>query len=155
MKEQATRFLIFSFICFIGVLLFGSILGPIKKTFSDTEVFRNISLFHSHFDQLCWLGSAAIGATFWILDSKFKGSEMALKIFSFSYMLGTLLFSFGFLLRAIGFVFNNRIIEKVAAIGMLSLGGLLIVITIISAVYIANCILFSKVANSGQNIIDD
>jgi hypothetical protein len=142
MKGQANRLLIFSFICFVGVLLFGSILGPMKKAFSDAEVFRNISLFHSHFDQLCWLGSAAIGSTFWILDSKFKGSEMALKVFSFSYMLGTLLFSFGFLLRAIGIIYNNIIIEKMIATGMLSLGGLFILVTIISAVYIANCILF-------------
>ena len=155
MKEQSIKFLIFSFICFIGVLIFGSILGPIKKAFSDTEAFRNISLFHSHFDQLCWLGSAAIGATFWILDSKFKGSKLALKIFSFSYIFGTLLFSFGFLFRALGIIYNNGIIEKMAAIGMISLGGLLIVVTTISAVYIANCVLFCKVEKSGQDITID
>ena len=152
MKKQAIRFFIFSFICFIGVLLFGSILGPIKKSFSDTEVFRDISLFHSHFDQLCWLGSAALGCTFWGLDHKFKGSEMVLKIFSFSYMLGTLLFSSGFLFRALGVIYDSIIIEKVTAIGMISIGGFLIVVTIVCAVYVAICILSFKRRKSIQNV---
>ena len=155
MKKQAINFIIFSFICFICVLIFGSILGPIKKSFSDTEVFRNISLFHSHFDQLCWLGSAAIGCTFWVLDHQFKGSEMVLKIFAFSYMLGTLLFSSGFLFRALGIIYDSSIIEKAATIGMISFGGLLIVVTTIIAIYVVISILFVKGQKSIQNVVTD
>ncbi len=50
MKTQAVNLFIFSFICFVGVLIFGSIIGPLKKSMAD-GVFRNITLFHSHFDQ--------------------------------------------------------------------------------------------------------
>jgi hypothetical protein len=153
MKKQAIRFFIFSFICFIGVLVFGSILGPIKRSFSDTEVFRNISLFHSHFDQLCWLGSAALGCTFWGLDHKFKGSEIVLKIFAFSYMLGSLLFSSGFLFRALGVIYNSSVIEKVATIGMISFGGFFIVVTIVCAVYVAICILSFTRRKRIQNVV--
>ncbi len=153
MKKQAIKLFIFSFICFIGVLVFGSILGPIKKSFSNTEVFRNISLFHNHFDQLCWLGSAAIGCTFWVLDHKYKGSEMVLKVFAFSYMLGTLLFSSGFLFRAIGVVCDIIIIEKVSTIGMISFGGLLIVVTTVCALYIAINILSFNRQKSIQKVV--
>lgn len=153
MKKQALNLFIFSFICFIGVLVFGSILGPIKKSFTDTDVFRNISLFHNHFDQLCWLGSAAIGSTFWVLEHKYKGSEMVLKIFAFTYMLGTFLFSSGFLFRALGAILDNSIIEKAATIGMISFGGLLIVVTTVCASYVAICILSFKKQKGIQNVV--
>jgi hypothetical protein len=147
MKTQSIRLFIFSFICFIGVLIFGSILGPLKKAIVDLDVFKNISLFHSHFDQLCWLGSAAIGATFWVLDPIFKGSETVLKIFAYSYMLGTLLFSMGFLFRAIGTICDSSIIEISANIGMISFGGLLIAVTVVCAFIIAINLLGCKKAH--------
>jgi hypothetical protein len=136
MKTQAVNLFVFSFICFIGVLIFGSIIGPLKKSMAD-EVFRNISLFHSHFDQLCWLGSAALGGAFWVLASKFTGADRVIRIFVFSYALGTLLFSMGFLFRAIGLHYNSRMIKMSADIGMISFGGLLIAVTAICALYIA------------------
>lgn len=141
MKNHAVNFFIFSFICFIGVLIFGLALGPIKKALIEEDIFRNISLFHNHFDQLCWLGSAAIGCVFWVLDHKYKGSEIAVMIFSFSYMLGTLLFSFGFLFRALGIFYGSNMIKIFATAGMLSIGGLLMLVTTACALYIAICIL--------------
>lgn len=144
MKNQAINLFIFSFICFIGVIIFGSVLSPVKKSFIDTDIFRNISLFHNHFDQLCWLGSAAIGCTFWGLDQKYKGAEIALRIFAFSYMLGTLLFSFGFLFRAIGIFYDSSMTILFATIGLISFGGLLMLVTTVCALYIAICILSKK-----------
>ena len=149
MKKQATNLFIFSFICFIVVLIFGSLLNPIKKSLVDTDIFRNFSLFHSHFDQLCWLGSAALGCTFYALDNRYSGSKVILAIFTFSYTVGSLLFSSGFLFRAIGKIFKNGIIEKGAAIGMISLGGLLILVAAFCALYIAYCIIFYRKCVNG------
>jgi hypothetical protein len=59
-------------------------------------------------------------------------------------MLGTALFSSGFLFRALGVIYDSSIIEKVATIGMISFGGLLIVVAAISALYAAICILSVK-----------
>lgn len=155
MKNQAINFFIFSFICFIGVLIFGSVFGPIKKIFVDTDIFRNISLFHNHFDQLCWLGSAAIGCTFWFLDQKYKGAEIALKIFAFSYMLGTLLFSFGFLFRSLGIYYDSSMTKLVAKIGMISLGGFLMLVTTVCALYIVICILSNKRTKQIDDIVTE
>ena len=140
MQKQAIHLFVFSFMCFIAVLIFGSILGPLKKTFSDPKVMRNINLFHSHFDQLCWLGSAAIGCIFGALNNRFHGSERVLKVFTVSYMLGTLLFSLGFLLRASGIILHAGLIENTFSAGVISFGGLLIVIAAVCALYIAFCI---------------
>lgn len=152
MKKQAIHLFIFSFICFIAVFISGSLLSSIKKSITDTDVLKNISLFHNHFDQLCWLGSAAIGCVFYALDNRFKRSMTVLKIFTFSYIIGTLFFSFGFLFRAIGIYYNNMILEKSVAIGMISLGGVFIIVATLCAIYIALSFIFYKDRNENNTL---
>lgn len=137
MRKQAAHLLVFSFICFIGVFVFGSILGPIQKIYSDPHVIRNFNLFHNHFDQLCWLGAAAIGAVLYATHDKYNGSERILRVFAISYMLGTILFSFAFLVRAFGIILMSKMLEKGLYIGFVSLGGLINIITIITGIYVA------------------
>lgn len=140
MRNQAVRLFVFSFTCFIGVFVFGSILGPLQKTYADPKVIRNLSLFHNHSDQLCWLGAAALGATLHVTRDAFRGSERVLRIFTLSYMAGTALFSSAFLVRALGLILSSSLLEERAYIGLVSLGGLLNIVAIISGVYVANAI---------------
>ncbi len=119
MRKQAINLFIFSFICFVSVLIFGSILGPLKNAFPDPEVIRNISLFHNHFDQLCWLGSPQSGV-FSMRSTTVSWFKRVLKVFTVTYMLGTLLFSFGFLSRASGTILHAGVIEKTLSVVLIS-----------------------------------
>ncbi len=136
MQKQAMRLFAFSFICFIGVFVFGSILGPLQKIYNDPQVVRSFNLFHNHFDQLCWLGAAAIGAFLYAARDRYNGSERILKTFTITYMLGTTLFSFVFLVRGVGIIAMSKVLEKETYIGLVSLGGLFNVITLITGVYV-------------------
>jgi hypothetical protein len=136
MQKQAMDLFVFSFICFIGVFVFGSILGPLQKIYSDPQVVRNFNLFHNHFDQLCWLGAAAIGAFFYAAHNRYNGSERILRTFTITYMLGTTLFSFAFLVRGVGLIVMSKMLEEEAYIGLVSLGGLFNVITLIAGIYV-------------------
>ncbi len=137
MRKQAMRLFVFSFICFLGVFVFGSILGPLQKIYNDPQVVRNFNLFHNHFDQLCWLGAAAIGAFFYAARNRYTGSGRTLRIFTITYMLGTTLFSFAFLVRGAGLIVMSPMLEKTAYTGLVSLGGLFNVISLITGIYIA------------------
>lgn len=137
MRKQSMHLFVFSFICFIGVFVFGAVLGPLQKIHHDPQVARNLNLFHNHFDQLCWLGAAAVGAVLYAARDRFTGSEKILRIFTASYMLGTTLFSFAFLARALGLIVMSNMLEKSAYLGLVSLGGLFNIITIISGIYVA------------------
>jgi len=149
MQKQAMQLFAFSLICFIGVFVFGSILGPLQKIYNDPQVIRNFNLFHNHFDQLCWLGAAAIGAVLYAARDRFNGSERILRIFTLSYMLGTALFSFAFLARALGLILMSTLLEKGSYVGLVSLGGLFNIITIITGIYVANGI-FSRRSGAPQ-----
>jgi len=142
MIVQSKKLFIFSFLSFIFVFIFGAVFSPIKKVISDPEVLRNFDLFHNHFDQLCWLGAAAIGATFYFLRDKYNGSHRLLNIFTTSYMFGTLIFSGAFLIRGIGLVFKINLLHKSGYILMISIGGLLNVLVIISACFIVHHLIF-------------
>lgn len=67
MKSDTRRLFLFSFLSFMIVILMGTLNAPLKKSFQNTDIWTNVTLFHSHFDQLSWLGSAAIGAIFYFL----------------------------------------------------------------------------------------
>lgn len=151
MQKQAMQLFAFSFICFIGVFVFGSILGPLQKIYNDPQVIRNFNLFHNHFDQLCWLGAAAIGAVLYAARDRFNGSERILRIFTISYMLGTTLFSFAFLVRALGLILMSRMLEKGVYMGLVSLGGLFNIITMICGVYVAISIISDRSATPQKN----
>ena len=144
MKKQALQFFVFSFICFIAVFLFGSILGPLQKIYDDPKVMRNLNLFHNHFDQLCWLGAAAIGAVLYANRDRFNGSERILRLFTLSYMLGTAFFSFAFFVRALGLMIISKALENGAYTGLLTIGGLFNIITIFSGIYIVTKILSGR-----------
>ena len=151
MRKQAMQLFVFSFTCFIGVFVFGSVLSPLQKIYNDPQITRNFNLFHNHFDQLCWLGAAAIGAVLYTARDRFNGSERILRLFTISYMLGTTLFSFAFLVRALGLIVTSRVLENGAYMGLISLGGLFNIITMICGVYIVIGIVFDKSAAPQKN----
>lgn len=144
MIVHSKKLITFSFLSFIFVFIFGAVFSPIKKAISDPEVLRNFDLFHNHFDQLCWLGAAAIGATLYFLRDKYNGSRRLLNIFTTSYMFGTLIFSVAFLIRGIGLSLKINMLQKNAYILLLSIGGIFNVLVIISACFIAHRIIFGN-----------
>lgn len=133
MKKQAKTLFIFSFISFILVFIFGAVLGPMQKSLNSPEITRNLNLFHNHFDQLCWLGAAAIGAVFYFFGDAYQGASWLLKVFTLSYITGTTLFSFAFLLRALGIYNGSVLLQKTIFTLMVSVGGLFELILLVCA----------------------
>ncbi len=145
MKRQALLLSNFSFICFIAVFVFGLAFGPLQKAYGDhAAVMRNLSLFHNHFDQLCWLGAAALGATLYVARDRFAGSERVLRVFGASYMLGTSLFSMAFLARALGLILASPAVERHVFLGLVSVGGLFEIVALSCGCYVASHILSAR-----------
>jgi hypothetical protein len=108
MIGHSKKLIIFSFLSFIFVFVFGAVFSPMKKAISDPEVLRNFDLFHNHFDQLCWLGAAAIGATLYFLRDKYSGSNRLLNIFTHIYVRNINIFC-GVLNSWHRFIFPNKL----------------------------------------------
>ena len=79
MERAARRLLAFSFVSLLAVLVFGMVRGlaPVRAWLAAPDVARTAALFHSHFDQLCWLGSAAAGTALWVLRDSYRGAAWA------------------------------------------------------------------------------
>ncbi len=138
MIKNSKQLMKFSLISFLFVFIFGLIRssGPFKTFFADPDAMSNVMLFHSHFDQLCWLGAAAIGAAFYVFKDSYDGGEKSVRIFTKLYIIGTLIFSLAFLIRAVGFASGTVILQKILFILFVSTGGLIFLILIGFAVYI-------------------
>ena len=140
MERDSRKLLIFSFISFLCVFIFGTLraMGPFKNFFNDTKAMDNVMLFHSHFDQLCWLGAATLGIVFYCLRQKYQGSLNAIKYFTYLYITGTLMFSFAFLVRALGIAMNVLILQKLIFAILVSISGALFMVLIVTGFFILN-----------------
>lgn len=139
MKNEARKLLFFSFVSFLFVFIFGLIrtMGPFKALLGQPGAYENVMLFHSHFDQLCWLGAAAIGTVFLAFGDHYQGSQHAVKYFAHAYIEGTLIFSLAFLVRAVGYMANIAILRNVVFTVMVSLGGVYFLVLLACGVIIA------------------
>jgi len=138
MIESSKRLMKFSLISFVFVFVFGVIRSMefFKTFFNDQEAMKNIMLFHSHFDQLCWLGAAAIGAVFYVFNDLYLGKKRILENFIRFYIIGTLLFALSFLIRALGFALGIVIFRKFLFILLVSIGGFIFILLIGFTIYI-------------------
>lgn len=139
MERASRRLVAFSLVSFIGVVAFGSVRGmpPVKALLDDPELLRVSALFHSHFDQLCWLGAAATGASLWILRDAYRGPAWAPRLIAWSYPVGAVLFSGAFLLKLAGLKLGSVVLARGAFGAVVSLGGTLLFVALVAAAAIA------------------
>ncbi len=139
MERAARRLVTFSFLSLLFVLVSGTIrgMGPVKAWLDGPELLRLAALFHSHFDQLCWLGAAAAGAAFWILRDAYRGPAWAPRLFSWSYPAGALIFSTAFLAKVIGVRIESAALARAAFGGLVSVGGALLLVALLAGVRVA------------------
>lgn len=136
MKRYTRILFVYSFTSFLFVVVFGALNAPLKKAFYGTEIWNNITAFHNHFDQLCWLGAAAIGALFHFMSDRFTGSAKIAGIFTYLYICGTLTFSMAFLVRGLGIYLHLDVLEKKTFVLMIMTGGLAYIFLIVSGIYL-------------------
>lgn len=139
MERSAHRLLVFSFVCLLAVLVFGMIRGmaPVRAWLDTPDAARTAALFHSHFDQLCWLGAAAAGAALWVLRDGYRGPAWAPHVFAFAYAGGALLFSSSFGVKLIGQRLGIAMLERGAFAALVSLGGALFILAVVSGAIVA------------------
>jgi hypothetical protein len=128
MERSGRRLLLFSLASFVAVVLLASALGPAQKALAGTEAARAIALFHAHFDQLCWLGSAALGATLLFLARAYRGAAWAPALVSWAYPAGALTFSCAHAVKALGLALDLPALPRAAYPVIASLGGVLLLV---------------------------
>jgi hypothetical protein len=104
MARHARQMLLFSFAAFLFVLVFGTVraTGPLREFLDRPVSLRSLQAFHAHFDSLCWLGSAALGAVMWVLGDAWQGPRFVPAAFTACWMGGSVLFAGSFLARGLG-----------------------------------------------------
>lgn len=134
MERAARRLLLFSLVSLLAVLVLGMLrgAGPIRAWLADPDRARTAALFHSHFDQLCWLGAAAAGAVLWILRDGYRGPAWAPRVFSFAYAAGALLFSAAFALKLVAQAVGSGALARGGFAALVSLGGALLAAAVAS-----------------------
>lgn len=137
MERAARRLLLFSLAAFVAVVVFASALGPVQKALAGTEAARSIASFHAHFDQLCWLGSAALGATLLLLARSYSGPAWAPSLLAASYAAGSLVFSCAHVVRAIGERTGSAGLSGIAFRILASVGGVALLVAAAAAAAIA------------------
>jgi hypothetical protein len=138
MERAARRLVAFSFVSFLAVIALGTIrgLGPVRVWLEGPELQRVAALFHSHFDQLCWLGTAATGAALWITRDAYRGPAWAPALLAWSYPIGALLFSTAFLVKVVGLRIGSEALSRVAYASLVSLGGALLLVALVAGAVI-------------------
>lgn len=139
MERAARRLVAFSFVSLLAVLAFGTIrgMGPVRAWLDGPELLRVAALFHSHFNQLCWLGSAAAGAALWIMRDAYRGPAWAPPLFAWSYPTGALLFSTAFLVKVVGLRIGSEALTRIAFGALVSLGGALLLVALVAGAVIS------------------
>jgi hypothetical protein len=139
MERAARRLVLFSFLSFLAVLVTGTLrgIGPVKAWLDGPELLRLAALFHSHFDQLCWLGAAAAGAALWILRDAYRGPAWAPALLSFTYPAGALLFSTAFLLKVVGVRAGIEALARGVFGALVSVGGALLLVALAAGAAVA------------------
>jgi hypothetical protein len=141
MQRSGRRLLLFSLASFVAVVVFGSALGPLQKALAGTDAARALASFHAHFDQLCWLGSAALGAALLFLDGSYRGPRWAPALLGWAYPLGALVFSGGHAIKAIGIALAMPLVPRVVVPVLASAGGVLLLAAVCGAGAIAASLL--------------
>jgi hypothetical protein len=137
MERAARRLLLFSLASFVAVVALGSGLGPVQKALAGGDAARSLASFHAHFDQLCWLGSAALGAALLLLAPSYRGPAWAPALLTASYAAGALVFSVSHAVRAVGQRAGSDALSRTAFAILASVGGAALLVAAAGAATIA------------------
>jgi len=127
MDKHARRLFLFSFASFCLVLAFGTVraTGPLREFFDRPASLKSLQDFHAHFDALCWLGSAALGAALWVWREKWRGPAFVPAAFTLCWMVGSLLFAASFLAKGLGEALGLSWMARGLYAALASVGGTL------------------------------
>jgi len=137
MERSGRTLLLFSLASFVAVVVFASALGPLQKHLAGTDAARALASFHTHFDQLCWLGSAALGAALHFLAGSFRGPAWAPRLLAASYAPGALVFSGAHVVKAIGLRSGSAGLPGAVFPALASVGGVALLVAAAAAGTIA------------------
>jgi hypothetical protein len=130
MTPPVRRLAAFSLTGFVLVVLFGTVRSaptPLKGWLAAVpEAEQAMASFHAHFDALCWLGAAALAAALHLL-SELRAPAWAAPSCASSYLAGSLLFSGGYAVKAVGLAAGLPLLARGVAVGVISIGGLLLI----------------------------
>jgi hypothetical protein len=120
----------FSLAGFVLVVLLGTIrsaptpLHAFLAAVPDAE--RAMASFHAHFDVLCWPGAAALALALHLLGPG-AAPAWAARAAASGYVAGSLVFSSGYAVKALGLATGRPLVHRGVAVAMISGGGLLLV----------------------------
>ncbi len=91
------------------------------------EAERAMASFHAHFDVLCWLGASALALALHLLGPGSRAPAWAAPAAARGYLAGSLLFSSGYAVKALGLATGRTLLARGVAVAMISGGGLLLI----------------------------
>jgi hypothetical protein len=120
----------FSLVGFAVVVVLGTVRAaptPLRAWLAAVpEAERAMASFHAHFDVLCWPGAAALALALHLLGGA-PGSPWAPRAAAGGYVAGSLLFSGGYAVKALGLAAGLPLLARGVAVAMISGGGLLLI----------------------------
>lgn len=139
MERSARRLLLASLLAFPVVVALGSALGPAHRRLSAfPDALRALDLFHTHFDQLVWLGSSALGAALHLLAPRYSGPVWAPRWLAPAYLLGALLFSVSFAVKGVALRLGMVALARWTSPLLASLGGVSLLVAAVCAATVAS-----------------
>jgi hypothetical protein len=130
MTPSVRRLAGFSLAGFALVVLFGTVRSaptPLKAWLAASpDAERAMASFHAHFDALCWVGAAALAAALHLLEAP-RAPAWAAPACAVCYMAGSVAFSGGYALKAVGLAAGMPMLATGVAVGLISIGGLLLI----------------------------
>jgi hypothetical protein len=121
----------FSLAGFVAVVVLGTVRAaptPLHAFLAAVpEAERAMASFHAHFDVLCWPGAAALALALHLLGPGGAAPAWAAQAAARGYLAGSLLFSSGYAVKALGLATGRAVLARGVAVAMISLGGLLLI----------------------------
>jgi hypothetical protein len=115
---------------FVLVVAFGTVRSaptPLHAFLAAVpEAERAMASFHAHFDVLCWPGAAALALALHLLGAG-AGPGWAPQAAARGYLGGSVLFSSGYAVKALGLATGQALLARGVAVAMISCGGLLLI----------------------------
>jgi hypothetical protein len=141
--ERAARLLLASsLVAFAVVIGLGTLrASPAHQLLDTPEAVKSLQAFHSHFDNLVWLGSAALGATLKLLAPGYRGPAWAPRLLAPAFLAGAVVFACSFAVKALGQRCALGALVRPLAPALASLGGVGMLLAAVAALVVARSFL--------------
>jgi hypothetical protein len=125
--RQLARFSLASFVLVVVLGTARAAPTPLRAILAAVpEAEKAMASFHAHFDALCFLGAAALALALHLLGDRSRAPAWAPRALAGGYMAGSVLFSCGYAVKALGLAFGLPLLARGVATAAISLGGLLL-----------------------------